>query len=70
MGNLGRSKDCDAKAFETVGAMDEGAEDSLGTRVSYRVKECDTGICVTIGLTFSMPPKRKPTCIQLGDGIR
>lgn len=49
--------------------MDEGAEDSLVLRASHRVNERDRGISVTLSLTFSMPPQRKPTCIQLGDGV-
>lgn len=49
--------------------MDEGAEDSLVTGASHRVNERDRGIWVTLGLTYSMPPQCRPTCIQLGDGL-
>ena len=62
---LGRRNDGDEKALDSFRAMDEGAEDSLMDWASCGVNERDRGIRVTFGLTFSMPPNRQPTCIQL-----
>ena len=66
--DLGRRNERNEKAPETFGTMDEGAEDSLVNRASCGVNERDRGTRATLGLTFSMPPNRQPTCIQLGDG--